>query len=92
MICDLTASLAGAAWSADGQIFLGSDSGLFRVPASGGTPAPLTAPDRARGERSHQWPQILSGGRVIFFISSDRAENTGVYAVSLARPANACIC
>jgi predicted Ser/Thr protein kinase len=42
-ICD-TLSTRGAAWSDDGQIVFGSvGGGLFRVPAYGGTPSPLTA-------------------------------------------------
>jgi eukaryotic-like serine/threonine-protein kinase len=32
----------GGAWLSDGQILFGTESGLFRVPASGGTPSRLT--------------------------------------------------
>jgi hypothetical protein len=42
-------------------------SGLFRVSAAGGTPKPLTVPDRNKGEYGHRWPQILAGGRAVLF-------------------------
>ena len=42
-------------------------SGLFRVSAAGGTPKPLTIPDRKKGEFSHRWPEILPGGNEVLF-------------------------
>jgi Tol biopolymer transport system component/tRNA A-37 threonylcarbamoyl transferase component Bud32 len=86
-VCD-GFSAFGAAWSGDGQIVLGSMAGgLFRVSASGGTPSPLTRLDASRGETSHRFPQILPGGRFLYWASGDRLENSGVYAAPLARPA-----
>ena len=58
----------GASWGPDDTIiFTPSNlfSGLFRVSASGGTPKPLTVPDRKKGEFSHRWPQILPGGKAV---------------------------
>jgi DNA-binding winged helix-turn-helix (wHTH) protein len=76
-ICD-GVSLLGGAWSADGRILFGSlVSGLFQVPASGGTPAPLTRLDASRGEFSHRWPQPLPDGRFLFLVQSWKPENTG---------------
>jgi Tol biopolymer transport system component/predicted Ser/Thr protein kinase len=84
-ICDAFAARGGA-WSSDGQIVFGrSTSGLFRVPASGGTPLPLTTLDA--GEVSHRWPQVLPGGRFLYWVRSDKEENTGIYVSSLAKPA-----
>ena len=45
----------------------GFGAGLLRVPASGGTPEPLTQPDAAKDETSHRWPQFLPGGKKVLF-------------------------
>jgi serine/threonine protein kinase len=77
----------GGAWSDDGQIlFSSAGTGLIQVLASGGTPSPLTTPDAARGEGGHRWPQLLPGGRFLYLIQADRAENSGIYASSFAHP------
>ncbi|MFY9530333.1 MAG: protein kinase [Candidatus Acidiferrales bacterium] len=59
----------GGSWGPDGTIvFTPSVSlGLFRVSAAGGTPTPLTALDRKKGELSHRWPEILPGGKAVLF-------------------------
>ena len=41
--------------------------GLFQVSAAGGTPKPLSFPDRKKGELSHRWPHILPGNREVLF-------------------------
>ena len=86
-VCDFPNLLGTGAWTADGQILLGSDGGLFRVPASGGTPSLLTVVDHSQGERGHVWPQAFPRGRFLYLAMSDRPENAGIYAASLARPA-----
>src|SRR5262249_41285465 len=86
-ICD-TYATRGGAWSADGQIVFGSvGGGLLRVPASGGTPSPLTRLDVSRGEAAHRHPQILPGGRFLYWAGADKPETSGVYAAPLAKPA-----
>ena len=60
----------GMDWTANGEILFtasGLGSGLFRVPASGGTPEPLTTLDVERGEYAHSWPQLLPDGRHVLF-------------------------
>lgn len=85
-ICDVAVPRGGV-WSGDGRILYGGVSdGLFQVPASGGTPAPLTRLDAARGEGVHRWPQALPGGRFLFSVQSEKPENTGIYAASFAKP------
>jgi eukaryotic-like serine/threonine-protein kinase len=85
-ICDV-ATPRGGAWTSDGRILYGSTTdGLFLVPASGGTPSPLTTLDAARGENYHRWPQVIPGGRFLYWIQSAKPENTGVYAASFAKP------
>jgi Tol biopolymer transport system component/predicted Ser/Thr protein kinase len=86
-ICD-TFVTRGGAWSADGQIVFGSvGEGLFRVPASGGTVTPLTRLDVSRGEAAHRHPQILPGGRFLYWAFADKPENAGVYVAPFAKPA-----
>ena len=86
-ICDALTLGGGGSWSADGQIvFALLNSPLFRVPASGGKPVPLTTLNAARGETGHSFPQLLPGDRLLYWVHSDKPENTGVYAARLARP------
>jgi eukaryotic-like serine/threonine-protein kinase len=87
-VCDIRAH--GGAWSDKGQILLGGwNSSLFQVAASGGKPSFLTTLDASRGELFHYWPQVLPGGRVLYFVRSNKRENTGVYAASSAKPREA---
>ena len=85
-ICDVAVGRGGT-WTSDGQIIFGGvDTGLFRAPASGGAPSPLTIVDASRGELDHRWPQALPGGRLLFWVRGYKPENNGVYASSLAKP------
>ena len=61
----------GATWAPDDTIiFAPNPSGpLFRVPAAGGEPEPLTTLDEAAGEATHRWPQVLPGGKAVIFTS-----------------------
>ena len=55
-------------WAGDDAIYFGATGqGLFRVPATGGTPTPLTQPRREAGETGHDSPQVLDDGRTILF-------------------------
>jgi hypothetical protein len=57
----------GASWGEDDVIVFADSpqSPLMKVPASGGKPEPLTTLDSAKGEFSHRWPQILTGGKKV---------------------------
>jgi serine/threonine-protein kinase len=66
----------GASWSEDGTIIaaLTNTSGLYRIPASGGsTPQPLT--QLRAGEVTHRWPQVLPGGKAVLFTASKDLSN-----------------
>jgi serine/threonine-protein kinase len=67
-LSDPAASLGGA-WAADDTIYFlaSATSGVWKVPAAGGTAQPVTTLDRANGEVSHRWPQALPGGKAIIF-------------------------
>ena len=85
-ICEV-GDTRGGAWGDNGQILFGVwSSGIFQVAASGGTPTPLTTLNTARGEIFHYWPQILPGGRVLYFVRSNKPEYSGAYVASLAKP------
>ena len=86
-VVDLTAGFwEGGAWSPDDQLIYApnSSTGLYRIPASGGAPQVLTAPDSARREVGHWWPQLLPDGHTVIF--SDYAfpfKNSRIEAVDL---------
>ena len=72
VLCDLgpLGMLAGASWSPDGHITFATlqrGTGLFKIADSGGTPTPITTPDRSAGERDHLWPDVLPDRRGILF-------------------------
>jgi eukaryotic-like serine/threonine-protein kinase len=64
----------GTSWGDDGTIFFASIAGISRVSAAGGTPARVTTPDAAKGER-HLLPQPLPGGRAILFTTMNSVES-----------------
>mgnify|MGYP001607131452 FL=1 len=61
----------GVTWADDGTLIYNRDvsAGLWRVPASGGAPELLTAPESAADERSHRWPRAVRGSRKILFLA-----------------------
>ena len=61
-------------WGPDGAIIFGRD-GLWRVPASGGTPTRLTSLDPSRGEMAHTTGDALPSGVVLFtsWVTADRS-------------------
>jgi len=68
ILCDAPAGQGGS-WAADDTIFFVpfNTSGVWKVPAAGGTPTEVTTVDRSKGEVSHRWPQILPGGKALLF-------------------------
>jgi Tol biopolymer transport system component/predicted Ser/Thr protein kinase len=88
-LCDAPVSRGGA-WSREGVILFAPvpDGPLYRVSASGGSPAPVTRFDAARGETSHRWPFFLPDGRRFLYLiasfgSAEERERMGIYAGSL---------
>ncbi len=86
-ICDVAAARGGT-WTSDGRILFGALAGLFAVSDTPGTPSPLTILGTSRGESSHRWPQMLPGGRFIYWVQSKKVDVQGTYAASLAKPAD----
>jgi serine/threonine-protein kinase len=67
-LCPAPVGLGGT-WNRDDVIVFASatGSGLSRIPASGGTPRPLTTLDVRQGEFSHRWPEWLPDGETVVF-------------------------
>ena len=65
----------GGSWAEDGTIIFApsSTSGLWRVPAAGGTAERLTT--LAEGEATHRWPQVLPSGRAVLYTVSATIAN-----------------
>jgi Tol biopolymer transport system component/predicted Ser/Thr protein kinase len=83
-ICESGGAFSGA-WSRQGTILFTKEFGtpIVAVPATGGTPAPVTAPDPARGE-AHFHPAFLPDGRHFLFVARDiDPEKTSVMLASL---------
>jgi serine/threonine-protein kinase len=68
-IVEPPSEIAGATWGANDDILysLGNGSGLWRVPAAGGEPSPVTALDSTRGDVGHIHPHFLPDGRSFVF-------------------------
>ena len=74
------------AWNDDVIVFSIGPSGLYRVPATGGSVEPLTVLDKERRDNYHSWPQLLPGGRLLLFVRTEDAKTTGLYAGSVTAP------
>jgi Tol biopolymer transport system component len=77
----------GGAWNRDGVILFAPDYNgpLYRVSASGGSPAPFTTLDASREETLHRWPYFLPDGQhFLYVVRSSNPEHTGIYLGSLA--------
>lgn len=83
-ICDAPTGRGGT-WNKDGVIVLtpngGLVEGLYRVPATGGTPTPITTPDTARGEDSNRWPTFLPDGKHFLYFGGNVAGQTDPDAI-----------
>ena len=79
----------GGAWNNDdvilftpGNALATPDSVLMRIPATGGTPTPVTS--LTAGAGSHRWPQFLPDGRRFIFLSAfGPPDRNGVFLGSL---------
>ena len=88
-ICD-SGAIRGGTWSQDDVIVYGTpqQAGLFRVPATGGTPVALSTIDPAAGEINHRAPWFLPDGQHFLYTARNLdPRKTRVYVDSIdARP------
>jgi Tol biopolymer transport system component len=80
----------GGSWGPDGKILFApnSNTGIWIIDASGGTPRQLTTPDPEIVDASHRWPRFLPDGKHYLFLlwTNDlqaREEHGGVYLTSI---------
>src|SRR5206468_2909130 len=74
----------GGSWNAGGIILFApnASSPLWRIPALGGDPVPVTRLDRPR-QASHRFPQFLpDGNHFLFFVAGD-PDVAGIYLGAL---------
>jgi Serine/threonine protein kinase len=84
-VCDSDGAFSGA-WGSKGTILFDKDfpGPVVAVPATGGTPVPVTAVDASRGEIAHFHPAFLPDGRHFVFVArSIDPEKTSVMLASL---------
>jgi hypothetical protein len=87
-LCEAPGAMGGS-WSDAGVIvFARSRAGLHAVPASGGTPRPVSTVDPGRAEVHHVWPSALPGGRrVLYHAAGSKTggpfDANGIYAASI---------
>jgi serine/threonine protein kinase len=78
----------GGAWGADGTILIAGNArgGITKVPASGGTPMPVTHVDETR-YTTHRWPFFLPDGRHFLYLATSHdnphGADSGIYVGSL---------
>jgi Tol biopolymer transport system component len=89
-LADVAGQCRGGTWGRAGTIVLSDDARLVRVPASGGTPQPVRAPDTARQERILEFPQFLPDGRHFLFYAQSGIDGVrGTDVSSIDAPAEA---
>lgn len=97
-LCD-AAEGRGGTWSKDGVIVFApnANTGLFRVPSSGGVPVSLTTLLTDRGQTTHRFPWFLpDGNQFLYFIrigtgQGDTADDS-VWVGSLDGAVNKVLC
>ena len=82
-VCDAPGFLGGS-WNDNDVIVFGGRTGIMQVSAAGGTPAPVTALDEARGDLGHAAPRFLPDGRHFIYlrVSTDQSIS-GLYIGAL---------
>ena len=84
VLCDVPSTLfQGGAWNQHNDIVFSSDGGLYRVPASGGTPE-LVATYSPPLQVALRWPQFLPDGRrYLYQAASAQPSTRAVWVKSL---------
>ena len=84
-LCDASTTRGGT-WNRDGVIVFatGVSGVLYRIPATGGEPVPVTKLDQSRSDTVHRWPYFLPDGqRFLYFVRSSQTESGGIFVGSL---------
>ncbi len=85
-LCDiprLATNLSGT-WNRAGDILIFHSSLLYRVPATGGAPAPVPGFEQAQPGVTRHWPWFLPDGQYfLYLVSTSQPESSEVYVASL---------
>ena len=70
ILCDASAGRGGT-WNRDDVIVFAPDarSALYRLPAAGGSPVPVTTLGKSPVERSHRFPHFVEDGRHFIYVA-----------------------
>ena len=84
VICDAGADPGGATWNREGVIVFAPnfEGVLYRVPASGGQPVPVTEAYKEHDESNHIFPAFLPDGHHFLFLVYGR-DDLGIHLGSL---------
>ena len=85
-IADAPTTVGLGAWNKDGVIVFGTRGlgPLHRVPASGGTPVPISAINESGADRGHSFPVFLPDQKRLLYVRlSARDDVEGVYVRSI---------
>jgi eukaryotic-like serine/threonine-protein kinase len=76
----------GTTWGDGDTIYFADRTGIFKVPAAGGTPTQVTKRDADKAER-HTLPHLLPGGKVLLYTSvfNDDWDTANVIALDLQK-------
>ena len=81
-VCDLSVVFGGGSWGPDNSIVFAQSGGLglFRVPASGGEPARIAAPDTSKDEVDYFRPVVLPDGLAVLYTVALKTGQTRIVA------------
>jgi serine/threonine protein kinase/Tol biopolymer transport system component len=92
-LAEIGANAIGGSWSREGVVLFtpgaasGTEQTVHRVPATGGTPVPVTQLDSSRQEVTHTSAFFLpDGNHFLYRARSSNPENHAVYVASLDSP------
>ena len=77
-LCDVGQNPRRGSWNREGTIIFSPNSldAVYRVPAGGGNPEPVTRLDRAKAETTHRWASFLPDGRHFLYMAGTHAAGT----------------
>jgi hypothetical protein len=66
----------GGSWNQDGVILFTPyvNGGIYQVPATGGTPVPVTKIDPSGKDTTHRWPYFLSDGKHFLYFAASHTD------------------
>jgi len=77
-------TMSGGSWADDGDLVVGTRTGLVRIAAGGGSPTPVV--NLSSGELFHTFPHVVAGRKAVLFAavsSPPSIETTNIDIVSL---------